>query len=398
MLRPIYRLISQVSSTKTALIRFKRRWIAPAATLSLAAALPLVAACDEGDEVNFEPAFGGRVFEEPVDLVALDGGDFLLAEKPGLVSRIDGEGATLVEVLDLRGRVAQEHEEQGLLSIAPDPAFASNGRLWVYYIAPSPLRSVLSHFTVEGDGRASFESELVVLEVEQPFENHNGGTLRFGPDGMLYLGLGDGGDAWDPLGNGQNPATLHGSILRLDVRETTAGVPYAIPPDNPFAGRNGPDGYRPEVWAYGMRNPWRMAFDRTNGDLWVGDVGQFAQEEIDIVAAGRNYGWAQFEGTRCIKEACDPGASERPIATYDHDEGCSVTGGVVYRGTEMPSLEGRFIYGDLCSGKVWAVNREGNVRRLAQIDALIVSFATGPAGEVYLLQFGGPILRMAPRP
>lgn len=367
------------------------------AALTVLAALPLIAACDDGDLVTFQPAFGGRVFEEPVDLVALDGGDFLLAEKPGLVSRIDAAGATLAEVLDLRGRVAQEHEEQGMLSIAPDPAFAANGRLWVYYIAPSPLRSVVSRFTIEGDGRASPESELVVLELEQPFENHNGGTLRFGPDGMLYLGLGDGGDAWDPLGNGQNPGTLHGSILRLDVRESSTRAPYAVPPDNPFAGR---DGYRPEVWAYGLRNPWRMAFDPANGDLWVGDVGQFAEEEVDLVAAGRNYGWADFEGTRCIVEdkACNEGASERPIATYDHDDGCAVTGGVVYHGTEIPALEGRFIYGDLCSGKVWSVNRKGNARRVGEVEALIVSFATGPEGEVYLLQFGGPILRLRPSP
>ena len=353
----------------------------------------IAAACDSEPGVTFEPAFGGRVFAEPVELAALEDGRFLLAEKPGLVSLLDAGGKTLTEVLDLRGRVAQEHEEQGLLSIATDPAFATNGYLWVYYIAPAPLRSVLSRFTVAADGRAAPASELIVLELEQPFENHNGGAIRFGPDGMLYLGLGDGGDAWDPLGNGQDRSTLLGSILRLDVAASSTGKPYAIPAGNPFAGQ---DGFRPEIWAYGLRNPWRMAFDPATRDLWVGDVGQFAEEEIDIILAGRNYGWGDIEGTRCVAEACDFDSTERPIATYDHDDGCAVTGGVVYRGTEIPSLDGRFIYGDLCSGKVWAVDRKGKVRRIAEVEALIVSFSTGPQGEVYLLQFGGPILRLRP--
>ena len=281
-----------------------------------------------------------------------------MIEQEGVIHRIDPASPGRTDIfLDIRSSVTRGGNEEGLLGLAFAPNFADNGRFYVYYSAASPRRSVLSRFEVRPDGLADPTSEHVVLEVDQPFRNHNGGMIAFGPDGMLYVGLGDGGSAGDPHRNGQNPGTLLGTILRIATEEPVEGATYAIPADNPFAGQSGARG---EVWAYGLRNPWRFSFDRATGDLWVGDVGQNAREEIDIVHPGANYGWNVMEGTTCFRtRSCNDDGLQAPVAEYGHNLGCSVTGGYVYRGQRIPALEGVYLYGDFCSGRIWGLRYDG---------------------------------------
>jgi len=301
-------------------------------------------------------------------------------------------------ILDLRDIVLRSGNEEGLLSLALDPNFASNRAVWVYYSAANPRRSVLARFTRQANSATiDRTSQLVVLEVGQPFANHNGGAIRFGPDGMLYLGLGDGGSAGDPSGNGQNLNTLLGKIIRLDVRNASSSQPYAIPGDNPFVGRAGTRG---EIWAYGLRNPWRMSFDPATGALWVGDVGQNAVEEVSVVTRGGNFGWNVVEGDRCFKPSsnCDRTGMTPPEAVYNHDNGrCSIVGGYVYRGTAVPEIAGAYVYGDTCSGEIWAINARspGTPILIASGVKNMTSFGLDAAGEIVVLAFGQPIRRLA---
>ena len=237
------------------------------------------------------------------------------------------------------------------------------------------------------------------MEIGQPYSNHNGGQVTFGPDGYLYVGLGDGGSGGDPRGHGQNLRTLLGTILRIDVSALDETGSYAVPPDNPFVGVQGA---RPEIWAYGLRNPWRFSFDRETGDLWTGDVGQNKLEEIDIIKPGANYGWNIMEGTSCFRgPGCGSDDLEPPVAEYGRDGGCSVTGGYVYRGPRLPSLVGAYLYGDFCTGNIWALRHDGSQvvdqALIADTDLQISSFAEGPDGEVYILSFTGEIARLALR-
>ena len=245
---------------------------------------------------------------------------------------------------------------------------------------------------MDGD-QANLSTELVVLDVPQPFSNHNWGAIRFGPDGMLYLGLRDGGGGGDPLGNGQNTRTRLGSIIRIDVRQAEPEQPYVIPTGNPFVGGGG----LPEIWAYGLRNPWRMAFDPITGTLWAGDVGQNAVEEVDIIRRGGNYGWNRLGRDRCFSppSGCDPTGTVPPIAVYDHGDGRAVTGGVVYRGSRVPRLTGFCLYSDFSSGNLWALDAgdPSSSTLLAQALGNVSFFGTDAAGEVYLLRFGASALR-----
>ena len=306
--------------------------------------------------------------------------------------------------LDIRERVSDAGNEEGLLGLAFDPEYRTNGFFYVYYSASSPRRSILSRFSMSRDdpNRANPASELILLEVSQPFPNHNGGNLVFGPEGYLYVGLGDGGFRGDPRDNGQNRRTLLGSILRIDVSATRLGQPYTIPPDNPFVGLG--NGVREEIWAYGLRNPWRFTFDRATGQLWAGDVGQNDYEEVDIIRPGLNYGWDIMEGLHCYPpsiEACDQQGLEPPIIEYSQAEGgCSITGGYVYRGSRLPSLYGAYIYGDFCSGKVWALRYNGaqvtEHAELVDSRLQISAFGEGQDGEVYILSFDRKIYRLEP--
>ena len=344
--------------------------------------------------IAFVEALGGRQFDRPIELDTYPGDRLFVAEQRGQVFLFNRDGSGEQLLLDIQNRVNAGGEE-GLLSVALDPAFAANGHLWTYYSAANPRRSVLSRFTVNGDV-ANPASELVIFELDQPFANHNGGAVRFGFDGMLYLSLGDGGAANDQLEVGQDLSSLLGSIIRIDVRSASAATPYAVPADNPFVSEAGA---QPEIWAYGLRNPWRMDFDPVSGALWAGDVGQGAREEISVIRRGENYGWDIVEGNICHEPAngCDTTGLTFPVAVYGHTGGrCSVTGGVVYRGSAVPEIAVNYLYGDFCSGELWAMPADGSSEPVIVASGLgsVASFGVDATGEVYVLRFGQSIVRL----
>ena len=358
-------------------------------------------AADEEPAIALVPAFPGLPeYERPVALIDLpEHGLFLIVLQEGRVLSVprDGPYDEPRTVLDHREATVCCSEE-GLLSIALDPDFAANGYVYAYYSPAAPRRvSRLSRFATSGEA-AEFAidpaSELVLLEADQPYLNHNGGTTLFGPDGMLYLGIGDGGAANDPHGHGQDLGTHLGAVIRIDVRNASAGSPYLIPRDNPFLEE---DAALPETWAYGLRNPWRMSFDRETGLLWAGDVGQDRMEEISIIHAGANYGWKVMEGTRCFlpETGCDRTGLTLPVWEYSHDHGCSVTGGYVYRGKAIPSLYGWYLYSDFCNGDILAIDAgiaaaRGHIVPVLLWDEgpnFIVSFAEDSDGELYVISF-----------
>jgi hypothetical protein len=297
--------------------------------------------------------------------------------------------------LDLSGRVQTASEHQGLLGLAFHPNYAANGRFFVTYVALNG-DNVLARYRVAADdpNRADPDSAVILLDLPDRMSDHNLGMLAFGPDGYLYVGAGDEGGFGNPFGNAEDPGSLFGKILRLDVDRTgPAGEPYAVPPDNPFVDTPGARG---DVWARGLRNPWRFAFDRLTGDLWIADVGQDSYEEVNRQPAaspgGQHYGWSVMEGTHCFpggSSGCDPAGLILPVAEYSHDEGCSVTGGYVYRGGASPALGGIYVLGDFCSGRIWALEAasDGGWLRteLLDTDRFIASFGEDEAGEVYLV-------------
>lgn len=290
--------------------------------------------------------------------------------------------------------------EQGLLGLAFHPRYASNGRFYVNYTNRAGDTRVVEYRRASAN-RANPRSARRLLAIDQPFANHNGGHLAFGPDGRLYVGTGDGGSGGDPQGNGQRVDTLLGKILRIDVDTRTGGLPYGIPADNPYATGGG----RREIYSYGLRNPWRFSFDRATGDIWIGDVGQSEIEEIDHRpeggARGANFGWNAFEGTRPFGGTRRGSEPVPPVAEYSHDKGCSVTGGYVSRGTRAPSLAGRYVYADFCSGRVWSMRageNPGDVReetgRLGRSVSNVTSFGEGLGGDLYMLA-GGTLYRFS---
>ncbi len=328
-----------------------------------------------------------------------DGSDRLFViQQGGQVRVIDSAGALrAAPFVDLSGRILAGGE-RGLLGLAFHPSFAANGRLFVDYTRAGDGATVISELTASaGLGSADPASEKILLIISQPFANHNGGQIAFGPDGYLYIGMGDGGSGGDPQGNGQNRGALLGKILRIDVNGTPApGKAYGIPNTNPYAaGGISPDGGLPEIWAYGLRNPWRFSFDRGTGDLYIGDVGQNAWEEIDRQPAGSrgglNYGWNAWEGTHCYTSACSSVTAVAPIAEYGHGPACSVTGGYVYRGVRQPALEGIYLFGDYCSGTIFSVPAGGGTltpKTVSQTGLHISSFGEGEDGEIYLVDLG----------
>jgi len=312
-------------------------------------------------DVRVQRIFPQLALRRPLQVVQAPGDDdrLYILEQAGrvLVANLREPDAKQGELfLDLRERVNDRNNEEGLLSLAFHPNYRTNRRFFVYYTAEKPRRSVLSRFVATEDfSRGDPDSEEVLLEIEQPYWNHNGGTVAFGPDRMLYLGIGDGGAANDPHQVGQDLGSLLGTIIRIDVDREGASTRYAVPNDNPFVGVRGA---KPEIWAYGLRNPWRMAFDRATGELWTGDVGQNAWEEIDIIVRGGNYGWNMREGAHAFPGG-KPGSfgSEyiEPIVDYPRNEGISVTGGAVWRSVRHPSLNGVYVYGDFGSGRLWGI-------------------------------------------
>ena len=341
------------------------------------------------DGFQWVPVASG--FLRPVDIQnAGDGsGRLFVVEQSGRILIVKDGRALPTPFLNIIDEVGSSGNEQGLLGLAFHPRYMENGLFFVNYTDRSG-NTVIVRFKVSADPDvADPASETRLLYVQQPFENHNGGGLAFGPDGYLYAGLGDGGSGGDPLGNGQNTSVLLGKILRLDVN---LGDPYAIPAGNPFGS---------EVWAYGLRNPWRFSFDRATGDLWIGDVGQGDWEEVDFLPAGfpsgANLGWNYMEGNHPFQGMAPMGLVS-PVAEYDHTEGrCSVTGGYVYRGADLPEWRGVYFFGDYCTGTVWGVIRSGSgwqTQVLFQTGLRISSFGVDEAGELYVADLQGSILRL----
>jgi glucose/arabinose dehydrogenase len=329
--------------------------------------------------------------------MAVRAGDptLFVAEKTGRILALRGGVVEPDPVLDL-SRDVSLGAEQGLLGLV----FSPDGRyLYVDYTDTSGDTRVVEY--AMRDGRADPSSRRQLLFVHQPYSNHNGGNLVFGPDGYLYVGLGDGGSGGDPMGNGQSLSTLLGKILRIDPRPGSQG-PYRIPPDNPFLGRAGA---RPEIWDFGLRNPWRFSFDGQTGDLWIGDVGQSAWEEIDVEPAGsgggRNYGWNLMEGRHAYGGAGPVLGLVPPVFEYSHGEGgCAVTGGYVYRGEAIPDLSGAYVFGDFCLGRLEALRlRDGRVVKhwaLGPVEPGLASFGQDASGELYVLSLSGDVFRLVP--
>lgn len=336
----------------------------------------------------------------PVGIVnAADGSDrlFIVTQGGPIYVIQDGEQSTF---LDLTARISGDvneggYTERGVLGLVFSPTFAEDGRFYVNYSGPQG-ETIVSRFTVLADdpNQGDLDSEEVLLEVAQPFPNHNGGAMAFGPDGYLYLSLGDGGAGGDPLGSGQKLDTLLGKILRLDVSGETG---YTVPDSNPFVGINSA---KPEIWAFGLRNVWRFSFDRDTGDFWLADVGQGEMEEVNFQPAdsqgGENYGWSAFEGTLVYNDAINAPNAVLPVLEYRHgDDGCSITGGYVYRGTAIPDLVGQYLYGDFCSGKIWAASphEDGTwtTTVLLNADFPVSSFGEDEAGELYVANHDGTV-------
>lgn len=380
------------------------------ARLVLAAVVSLVAAA---------PAMGARLtqvasgFSGAVLITAPAGDDRLfVVEQSGAIRILQRDGTTVPRpFLDISSLISNGGE-QGLLGLAFHPNYANNGRFFVNYTNRSGA-TVIAEFRVSGDPAvASPGSRRTLMRIGQPFANHNGGMVAFGPDGFLYIGMGDGGSGGDPGNRAQNPRSLLGKLLRIDVNGRAGSRPYRIPASNPFRGRRG---VPPEIAALGLRNPWRFSFDRARGDLWIGDVGQNSREEIDFVARARtlgaNFGWKRFEGrNRFSNVGLSAGRLVQPVATYGHGDGCSVTGGYVYRGPSIPDLDGRYVFSDFCSSRVWSMRagpRPGGLREITgdlgtrlpepggNGDGGVRGFGEGSDGRLYV-STGSTIWRFVP--
>jgi glucose/arabinose dehydrogenase len=341
--------------------------------------------------------FPKLVFSQPVGIVApSDGSNRLFVIEQAGVIRVFEKSQTVAEstvFLDISTQVLFGGE-QGLLGLAFHPNFKENGYFYVNYVADNPRRTVIARYSVSPNSpnQALNNSELVLLEVNQPFSNHKGGQITFGDDGYLYIGLGDGGSGGDPFGNAQNRSTLLGKILRINVDSPSQGQNYSIPADNPYFGNA--LGYKEEIYAYGFRNPWRFNFDSPTGRLWVADVGQDQMEEIDIVGKGKNYGWNIMEGTLTYSSGSQVGM-ELPVWKYSHAEGIAVIGGYVYHGSPLPELNSKYIYGDYGSGKVWALQYDGVAMPvntlLSDTNLNISSFGVDENKELYFCSLDGKI-------
>jgi glucose/arabinose dehydrogenase len=371
----------------------------PAAVIPLVLALLSPACSEDGapqlpsvpSEYGLADAFPALSFERPVDLQDPrdDSNRLFVVEQKGVIRTFVNADTTQTSsvFLDIRTSVGADNIEMGLLGLAFDPMFATNGYFYVYYTLVNPRRSRISRFAVDSQdsSQADPTSEIVVMELPQPSGNHKGGQLLFDAAGYLYIALGDGGGANDQFGNGQNLTTPLGAILRIDV----SNLPYSIPPDNPFAGNQ--QGIVEEIYAYGLRNPWRMSIDPSTGWLWVGDVGQDSWEEIDVIPkGGLNLGWNCWEGNSVFntESPCDTVSNlTGPVWVYPHPTGFSVTGGHVYRGSTLDSLVGRYIYADYISGRLWALAYDGTHAEnesLCDTDHHISAFGVDADGEIYL--------------
>jgi glucose/arabinose dehydrogenase len=357
-------------------------------------------------QVNIEEAFPNLNFIQPVDLqYSPDGSDRLfVVEQEGWIYVFENDPVVTNKLLflDISDRIIFQGE-RGLLGLAFHPDYENNGTFFVNYTAPSPLRTVISQFQVlsNNPNLADDESEFVIIEINQPFSNHNGGQIVFGPDGYLYIGMGDGGSGGDPYDHGQNLNTLLGSMLRIDVDDPDDGLNYGIPDDNPFVGTD----YKDEIFAYGLRNPWRFSFDIVNNNCWIADVGQNLYEEIDILEEGGNFGWNIMEGTHCFNPPsdCDTTGLILPIFEYNHNWGESITGGFVYRGSMVPSIFGKYIFADFEYGDIWSLEYEEGtppiIETMGDLGAYsVTSFGVDQNNELYICSFDGKIYKFVQSP
>jgi glucose/arabinose dehydrogenase len=324
-------------------------------------------------------------------------GRLFILQQGGIIRILQNGSLNAAPFLDITSLV-ESGGEKGLLGLAFHPNFSTNRKFYVNYTrrVAGQLQTIVAEYqaSTANPNQADTSSARILLTINQPFDNHNGGQLAFGPDGFLYIGVGDGGSGGDPNNNGQNKTVLLGKLLRIDVNSTSAGKQYAIPPGNPFA--SGVGG-APEIFAYGFRNPWRFSFDSSR--LFVADVGQDAFEEIDLVESGKNYGWRVMEGTHCFNPAsnCDQTGLTLPIFDYPHSDGESVTGGFVYRGSAIPALVGTYVFADFISGNIWLLNESGSTwtRTLAIASGRgVSSFGRDDSGEIYVVDYSGSILRL----
>ncbi|MGZ8868430.1 MAG: PQQ-dependent sugar dehydrogenase [Thermoanaerobaculia bacterium] len=335
--------------------------------------------------------------DSPVSITHAGDARLFITLQRGQVVIWDGTAILPAPFLDIRDLVSNGGE-RGLLSVAFHPRYVENGLFFVNYTNTGG-HTVIARYRVSSDpNRADHASARQLLVIEQPFANHNGGQMQFGPDGYLYSGMGDGGSGGDPGNRAQSLLTLLGKMLRIDVDAET----YVIPASNPFVNNASA---RPEIWATGLRNPWRFSFDRASGDLWIADVGQGDWEEVNFQAAtsigGENYGWRRLEGTHCFNPSsgCNTGNLVLPVIEYNHSGGaCSVTGGYVYRGASSPRLQGMYIYGDYCNGRIWAATRNGTaaptIRELLDTQFFISTFGEDMNGELYVANHGGAVYRL----
>lgn len=319
--------------------------------------------------------------------------------KQGVIWVLEQGDVRRTPFLDISQIVDAGASERGLLSMAFDPGFQENGRFYLNYTSKEGDGDTVIARYESGQGlQADVDSGVELLRIDQPAANHNGGQLQFAPDGYLYIGMGDGGAAGDPWDNAENLSTLLGKMLRIRVSDVAG---YAIPDDNPFV--DGPDGARPEIWAYGLRNPWRFSFDRMTGDCYIADVGQNKWEEVDFEPAGSagglHYGWNTMEGSHCYDppKNCDRSGKQLPIWEYAHPQGCSITGGYVYRGQRFPSLFGRYFFADFCNGAIYALHRHETgweAQPVLETGMTIASFGEDATGELYVLDLGGDVYRL----
>ena len=349
-------------------------------------------------QITLTPFVSG--FTSPVDLEnAGDGSNRLfVVEQAGAIRVIQNGGLLPTPFLDITAKVTSGGET-GLLGVTFHPSFTQNPKFYVNYTRTlaGQLQSVIAEYQVPAGSpnQADPNSERILLTVDQPFPNHKAGQLAFGADGMLYFGLGDGGSGGDPLGNGQNTNVLLGKMLRIDVDHASTGKQYAVPADNPFVTSGG----LPEIWAYGLRNPWRFSFDVPTGRLFVADVGQDAYEEVDIITKGANYGWNVMEGTHCYSPAtgCNMTGLTLPIIDYAHSEGVTIIGGYVYRGTLLTGYQGEYIFGDFSNGKIWSLTQSGSAwtkTLLLTTGRPISSFGRDEAGELYAVDYSGSVMQV----
>lgn len=350
--------------------------------------------------IQLEPVLTG--LELPTYLTHAGDDRLFVVEKTGRIFVVQNWELVETPFLDIRELVGSEGSEQGLLSIAFHPQYAENGRFFINYTNPDG-HTVVARYQVQAENpnAADTGTELILMTIGQPFEVHNGGLLKFGPDGYLYIGVGDGGTSGDFFSNAQNNKNLLGTILRVDV---DFAEPYAVPADNPFVNDVN---VRNEIWSFGLRNPWRFSFDRLTNDLFIADVGQFQWEEINFQKAGsqgaQNYGWEVLEGTHCYnRDECETEGYVMPVAEYSHQEGgCAVTGGYIYRGLQYPELNGNYFFADYCTGKMWGLVQQENgqwlTTALLDSEELFSSFGEDLAGELYVLGFvSGTVFQLRP--